>query len=515
MHFFQAEEGHFHFQHIVHITSKHDKKLQYEYTQNDALIFCRKAKGNILINDQVFTIHSPSAFFIPVKSFVQLNVKLDQNEDLYMIFFNMYSTSQFEPEKYLLQAHSVIFGLLRQLYLQNQSTIAMRHLQNSVLLAQLILELAIDVGQNQHENSIEIIKQYIDEHYAEPIQIPQLAMKLGVSEPYFMEHFKKQYGCTVIEYVTNKRMQEAKKLLATGRFSVKEVGSIVGYNDEFYFSRRFKKITTISPSHFAKTRKRKIAILDSSIFNILTPIYYVPTTAPIHPTWRSYYYNKYELQIAHQLLIGRDEAVLTTNVNSLITSGNQYDYIITIQPIPQNLREPLEKLGNIIEIHWEQPWRKQLLYIANVLGENMLANKWIDNYESLAKKANKQLSAKVTGPLLFLLVKGDHAYIYRDRNIHEVVEDDLQLSIVHPFDDVINEQLCIEQIANSQPFAICVLLYDDEESCNTWNTIQKDDNWLEIIAVRENRVYMISPFPWRDYGAQAHFLMLEQLFGYL
>lgn len=515
MHFFQTEEGHFHFQHLIHINNEYEKRLQFEYMQSDALIFCRKTQGSILINDQVFTIHSPSAFFIPIQSLVQLNVELDQNSDVYILLFNIYSTFQFEPAKYLLQAHSVIFDLLRQLYLQNQSKTAMLHLQNSVMLAQLMLELALDTGQNRHEKSIEIIKQYIDEHYTEPIQISQLATKLNVSENYFMEIFKKQYACTVIEYVTKKRMEEAKKLLATGDFSVKEVGSVIGYKDEFYFSRRFKKIMNISPSLFAKTRKRKIAILDSSIFNILTPIYYVPVTAPIHPTWRSYYYNKYELQIAHQLLIGREKSVLLTNINSLIASGNQYDYIITIQAIPQDLQEPLKQCGRLIEIQWQQPWRKQLLDVTGVLGENMLATQWLDNYDSLVNGLKKQLSQRVTGPLLFLLIKGDKVSIYNDRNIHEVVEEDLQLSIVHPMNDATKGHLCMEQLVDCKPFAIFVLLYDDVDSYSAWDTLQKDDNWLEIIAVRENRVYMISSFPWRDYGAQAHLLMLEELGRYL
>lgn len=515
MHFFQSDEGHFRFHHIVQVRSEQEKKLQYEYMQNDALIFCRKAKGNILINNQVFTIHSPSAFFIPIKSFVRLNVKLDQSGELYIIFFRMYSTLPFEPAKYLLQAHSIIFDTLRKIYLQNHSTVALRHLQNSVLLAQLILELATDVGQNRREKSIDVIKQYIDEHYTEPIQIPQLAAKLGVSEKYFMELFKKQYACTVIDYVTKKRIEDAKKLLATGNFSVKEIGAVIGYKDEFYFSRRFKKVMNISPSHFAKTRKRRIAILDSSIFNLLTPIYYVPVTAPIHPTWRSYYYKKYELQIAHQLLIGRGEPVFITNINTLIASGSKYDFIMTIQPIPQYLQEPLKKLGNVIEIRWEQPWRQQLLDVADVLGEKKLTDQWLTSYDMFVKRMRGNLSSKVTGPLLFLLVKGEEVSIYSDRNIHEVVEEDLHLDIVHPMDHVINHPLSLERIVTSQPFAIFVLLYDDAESFHTWETTQHDDTWLELTAVRENRVYMLSSFPWRDYGAQAHLLMLKQLCGYL
>lgn len=515
MHFFQVEEGHFHFQHIAHVTNEREKKLQYEYMQSDALIFCRKANGNIFINNQCFTIHSPCAFFIPEKSFVQLNVQLEQNGELYIVFFHMYSALPFEPAKYLLQAHSLIFNLQRQLYLHNQSTSALRHLHNNVLLAKLILELAIDVDQNSNEKSIEHVKQYIDEHYTEPIQIPQLATKLGVSEKYFMELFKKHYACTVIDYVTSKRIEEAKKLLATGSFSVKEVGSIIGYKDEFYFSRRFKKIMGISPSHFAKTRKRKIAILDSSIFNILSPIYYVPVTAPIHPTWRSYYHQKYELQIAHQLVIGRDESILISNINSLITDGGMYDFIMTIQPIPQHLQKPLQQLGAVIEIHWEQPWRKQLLDTADVLGEKKLATEWLTSYDLFAKKLQEKLSLHVTGPLLFLLVKGHEVSVYRDQNIREVVEDDLQLSIVHPSDDMTSQSLSLEQLADRQPYAIFFLLYDDEESFNTWDAVQMDDTWLELIAVREHRVHMLSSFPWRDYGAQAHLLMLEQLNGYL
>lgn len=515
MHFFQEQEGHFHFHHIVHVTNKYEKRLKYDYMQHDVLLFCRKTRGTILINNQVFTIHSSSSFFIPVNSVVELNITHDQNGELYIVFFDMYSPLQFEPAKYLLQAHSGIFELLREFYLQNQLVATDLHLQNSVLLAKLMLEFARQVGQGWQEKSIEIVKEYIDLHYTESIQIPLLAAKLGVSEQYFMELFKKEYGSTVIDYVTKRRIEEAKRLLATGKFSVKEVGSVIGYNDEFYFSRRFKKMMKLSPSHFAKTRKRRIAILDSSIFNILTPLYYVPVTAPIHPTWRAYYFKKYELQIEQQLLIGRDAVIFNENLDSLLTSGERYDFIITIHPVPEHLLGALQKLGDVIQIQWERPWRWQLLEMAEVLGEEALAKEWLVYYEQLVKNLKSKLTAAVTGPFLFLLVKDAEVYLYKDRNIREVIEADLGHGIVLPTGEGEYKRLNLERMMKVQPFAIFILLYDDEASFRTWDILQKDDIWLELEAVRENRVYMLSSFPWRDYGAQAHYLMLEELNEYL
>ena len=70
--------------------------------------------------------------------------------------------------------------------------------------------------------------------------------------------FTKHLGVSPINYVINKRIQEAKNLLATTSYSIRDIASIVGFGNSSYFSQMFKKVTGISPkSYRVKNSKDK------------------------------------------------------------------------------------------------------------------------------------------------------------------------------------------------------------------------------------------------------------------
>ena len=63
--------------------------------------------------------------------------------------------------------------------------------------------------------------------------------------------FKKHEGVSIINYLISQRITEAKRLLIEGSTSLKDVATLVGYNDYNYFSRIFKKNVGCSPKDFA------------------------------------------------------------------------------------------------------------------------------------------------------------------------------------------------------------------------------------------------------------------------
>ena len=60
---------------------------------------------------------------------------------------------------------------------------------------------------------------------------------------------------TIMFYVQNLRITQAKKLLREGKFSITEIAFQVGFNDSNYFSSCFKKATGISPLEYRKLKK--------------------------------------------------------------------------------------------------------------------------------------------------------------------------------------------------------------------------------------------------------------------
>ncbi|MDR0519486.1 MAG: response regulator [Clostridiales Family XIII bacterium] len=95
-------------------------------------------------------------------------------------------------------------------------------------------------------------KKYIQEHFAEPISIDDIAESEGFNSSYFSTLFKKETGSTFSEYVRSVRMDEAKRLLKETNTAVALVCEMVGYSDTKHFSASFRKATGVKPSEYRK-----------------------------------------------------------------------------------------------------------------------------------------------------------------------------------------------------------------------------------------------------------------------
>ena len=97
----------------------------------------------------------------------------------------------------------------------------------------------------------QIIRE-IQERYTENITLSGLAEAHGISTGYLSSQLKAELGLSFSEYITSKRIQKAKELLADESLSVESIAEQTGYNDYFYFIKVFKKNTGISPSKYRK-----------------------------------------------------------------------------------------------------------------------------------------------------------------------------------------------------------------------------------------------------------------------
>lgn len=96
------------------------------------------------------------------------------------------------------------------------------------------------------------IREYLDAHYAEKIELDDLAEKFYINKFYMSKIFKETYGASIINYLISKRITRAKQLLRFTDLTVDEIGSMVGMCDANYFSRAFRKVEGISPREYRK-----------------------------------------------------------------------------------------------------------------------------------------------------------------------------------------------------------------------------------------------------------------------
>ncbi|MDK2599594.1 AraC family transcriptional regulator [Bacillus stercoris] len=99
--------------------------------------------------------------------------------------------------------------------------------------------------QTDTHSAIEKTKHYIETHAHSKITLAKLSQIAGISAKHYSESFKKWTGQSVTEFITNTRITKAKQLMAKSNCKLKEIAHQSGYQDEFYFSRIFKKYTGV------------------------------------------------------------------------------------------------------------------------------------------------------------------------------------------------------------------------------------------------------------------------------
>ena len=97
---------------------------------------------------------------------------------------------------------------------------------------------------------VDQVKNYLEQHYAEPITLDFLSQRFKVSSSYLSHLFKDETKFSPIQYLNRLRIGEAQSLLMTTNQSITQIAIAVGYENITYFSLAFTKATGISPSAY-------------------------------------------------------------------------------------------------------------------------------------------------------------------------------------------------------------------------------------------------------------------------
>ena len=110
-----------------------------------------------------------------------------------------------------------------------------------------------EIRQASGKRSVEReVKQYVKEHLADDLNVTRIAEFMHFNPQHLTRTFKAETGRGIMEYITQERIEAAKKLLVETNIPVKEIASMAGYQDYAYFTRVFKKETGMSPKQYRK-----------------------------------------------------------------------------------------------------------------------------------------------------------------------------------------------------------------------------------------------------------------------
>ncbi len=124
----------------------------------------------------------------------------------------------------------------------------------SQLLPQIVLDCTITI---EYDTFSDDIVPYIHHHLQEALSVPILCKRYHVSKNTIYRFFREKYSCTVVEFITNARMQQAMSLLTQTEHTVRDIAEQIGIENYTYFCKLFKQQLGMTPTEYRKANHKK------------------------------------------------------------------------------------------------------------------------------------------------------------------------------------------------------------------------------------------------------------------
>ncbi|MDR6552909.1 response regulator [Paenibacillus qinlingensis] len=202
---------------LGHVATAMEKKdLKFIDATFHELSLCFES-GAYTIKDAYF-VYYQIMYYASDRLAMHVDVEIDHFEQLSSIYMNV---------------HVMLAELRRQI------------IQQVISLAQVS-----DV-EIEHETVRHIVK-YVKENFYNDINLSQISKLFFVTPNYVSHIFKREMGVNFTEYISKLRIDYAGGLLNSSTLTIQQVSEKSGFNDYFYFTKIFKRITGITPSEYRK-----------------------------------------------------------------------------------------------------------------------------------------------------------------------------------------------------------------------------------------------------------------------
>ncbi|WP_081972359.1 helix-turn-helix domain-containing protein [Paenibacillus borealis] len=413
----------------------------------------------------------------------------------------------FHPSKGMSAKWSELFLLAEQ----GEQSISFR---SQLDFQELLYDLRVTSLQRPRDtnSALEQAKQYIEAHYTEALTVEQVAQSADFSAKYFVDLYKKKYGKSALEYAAELRIQQAKRLMAESGVKLRDIAHKVGYADEFYFSRKFKKMIGIPPAVYMKSRRRKLAAYTPGLLGQLLPLNITPYAAALHPKWTEYYYRNYRTDIPVHISAYRSNQDWQANIEVLKQSNAEL--ILAPAGLADDERTALEQVAPVNYLTTESSdWRGQFHELARLLGEEWQGEQWLAAFDREAGEAKDRLHEglgkrtvtviRMLGSQLFLHCnEGMASILYRELGLHPAYECGTE---------VYNVPVTPAMLAELPADHLLMLIRQEYDTLGEWKKLQTDPVWMKIPAVQRHHVHVLSSDPWREDSAYAQLRMLRQI----
>ena len=157
------------------------------------------------------------------------------------------------------EVSSCLRNILREMELKNTGyeDICQAYMEILIIRLMRTIDLAVhsDPQPGSGNRQCAAVKRYIDLHFKESLTLDHLAEEAHMNKYYLSHAFKREYGISPINYMTSRRIEESKYLLAETDLSMSHIAQLLGFSSLSYFSQVFRRTQEASPMEYRQNTR--------------------------------------------------------------------------------------------------------------------------------------------------------------------------------------------------------------------------------------------------------------------
>jgi len=341
--------------------------------------------------------------------------------------------------------------------------------------------------------AVERTIQYLQDHYTDKITVKFLSQLAGYPNGQYSAIFKELTGQKPLDYLTELRIKQSKNWLLQSNESLRHIAEKVGFTDEYYFNRRFRQMTGISPRQYAKAMDRQINVKDWAGHEV---------AIPSKPSRIIFYGNSMQdlLPLGIEPIEGGYEG---GSFNREKASLIKPDLIIFDKDDEQEYKK-VSQIAPTLQYNSHDSLEERLLILGKWFGKEQEARQWLNHYANNSDRMWKQLQTYIRAgetASVFVHHRGKSLFVMGKIGLTSVLYHPSGFRPVEKVNDMLGEEQAYKEItlSNIHEYAgdrIFMLCPSDPVSRRAMEETISSNSWKSIPAVRNGLVYLVDELTW-------------------
>jgi len=505
---------------IQHDAHSPDWREENQLHEGSTLLFITSGTGKLAIDGMSYGLERGKSYFIPSGTRTSM-ASFQDGLKLYWIIFEpwTYEGSHFikadDTYSSLLpcqgelicrpysQCMDYLESIHRHCSTHDELGAFYHHVQFQELI-RFILEQNRNRSAQDEKSMHEAVKQSIEhmkQYYQASWTVDQLADWANVARWHYTPLFKEITGQVPLEYLNEVRIERSKQLLLRTHDRLYDIAQHIGFNNEYYFSRRFKQTVGISPGRYRRNHQGSVRVFAPFFEDFLVALGITPVVQCTHDKWGTQDYLGLQ-DVPTMNLTAEDVGALSCHKPEFIMIGDDFER--------WRLLTQLEGLAPLyMASHLAENWRLTLRKTADLLGKPEHVQDIIAHYESKAHTAQKLLRRSVRGQTVACLrISARQIFLYAGPEqgfTGPILYKDLGLT-PHPLvlrmaNQMRRIELSPEWLARLDADHLFIT-FDKSDSVveGEERRLLQSPAWLSLPAVKNQCVYEVDFLTWMNYG---------------